>query len=72
MGFFTDGINLPVNHRQTVHRNGTLIVHMVQRAFDSGTYSCEARNNQGAVARQDVTVIVMGKFSSDLYIFCRV
>jgi hypothetical protein len=52
---------LPVNHRQTVHPNGTLMVENVQQKADQGTYTCEARNRQGLSDKGSVDINVMGK-----------
>jgi hypothetical protein len=53
---------LPVNHRQTVHPNGTLTVENVQQKADQGTYTCQARNRQGLSDKGSVDISVMGKF----------
>jgi hypothetical protein len=52
---------LPVNHRQTVHPNGTLTVENVQQKADQGTYTCQARNRQGLSDKGSVDISVMGK-----------
>uniref|UniRef100_T1J582 Down syndrome cell adhesion molecule n=1 Tax=Strigamia maritima TaxID=126957 RepID=T1J582_STRMM len=54
-----DGMTLPVNHRQEVFKNGTLMITNVQLLTDSGKYSCVARNSQGHTARRDLEVKVM-------------
>ena len=56
-----DGRVLPVNHRQTVHPNGTLTVENVQQKADQGTYTCQARNRQGLSDKGSVDITVMGK-----------
>uniref|UniRef100_T1IX56 Down syndrome cell adhesion molecule n=1 Tax=Strigamia maritima TaxID=126957 RepID=T1IX56_STRMM len=53
------GRSLPVNLRQLVFPNGTLVIEEVQREADSGTYTCLARNNQGQSAKSDVDVAVL-------------
>ncbi|XP_069693342.1 cell adhesion molecule Dscam2-like [Periplaneta americana] len=54
-----DGRVLPVNHRQTVHPNGTLTVENVQQKADQGTYTCQARNRQGLSDKGSVDITVM-------------
>ena len=51
---------LPINDRQRVYPNGTLIIEDVQRNEDAATYTCIARNEQGYSARSDLDVTVMG------------
>ncbi|XP_046406550.1 Down syndrome cell adhesion molecule-like protein Dscam2 isoform X2 [Ischnura elegans] len=53
-----DGRTLPVNHRQTVHPNGTLVVTNVQQRDDRGTYSCTVKNRQGHSDRGSVEITV--------------
>ncbi|XP_071438868.1 cell adhesion molecule Dscam2-like isoform X2 [Hetaerina americana] len=53
-----DGRILPVNHRQTVHPNGTLVVMNVQQRDDRGTYSCTVKNRQGHSDRGTVEITV--------------
>ncbi|KAJ9583676.1 hypothetical protein L9F63_021980, partial [Diploptera punctata] len=50
---------LPVNHRQTVHPNGTLTVENVQQRADQGTYTCQAQNRQGLSDKGSVEITVM-------------
>lgn len=59
-----DGRILPINRRQNVHPNGTLIVEAVERTSDQGRYTCVARNTQGYTARGDLDVQVMGEYTS--------
>ncbi|XP_021928600.1 Down syndrome cell adhesion molecule-like protein Dscam2 isoform X2 [Zootermopsis nevadensis] len=54
-----DGRMLPVNHRQTVHPNGTLTVENLQKRADQGTYTCQARNRQGLSDKGSVDISVM-------------
>ncbi|KAK4311637.1 hypothetical protein Pmani_016876 [Petrolisthes manimaculis] len=54
-----NGRILPINRRQNVHPNGTLIVEAVERTSDQGRYTCVARNTQGYTARGDLDVQVM-------------
>jgi hypothetical protein len=61
LSFCVDGRVLPVNHRQTVHPNGTLAVENVQQKADQGTYTCQARNRQGLSDKGSVDISVMGK-----------
>lgn len=52
---------LPINRRQEVFPNGTLIIQDVQRGIDDGVYKCRAWNKQGQNAIGTVRVYVMGK-----------
>lgn len=56
-----DGQTLPVNRRQRVYTNGTLIIEQIQRQEDAGTYTCQAQNRQRHSARRDVEVQVIGE-----------
>ncbi|CAH1965461.1 unnamed protein product [Acanthoscelides obtectus] len=53
-----EGQQLPVNRRQRVYANGTLVVEQTQRREDAGTYTCQAKNRQRNTARRDVEVQV--------------
>ncbi|XP_022248097.1 Down syndrome cell adhesion molecule-like protein Dscam2, partial [Limulus polyphemus] len=55
------GVRLPYNHRQKVHKNGTLEVHHVERATDEGPYTCVARNKEGQSADSTAFVKVQVK-----------
>lgn len=59
---FADGQNLPLNRRQKVFPNGTLIVEQTQRGEDAGTYTCQASNRQRHAARKDVEVQILGEY----------
>ena len=61
---------LPVNRRQQVFPNGTLIIENVQRSLDQGSYTCIAKNTQGFSAKGNLEVQVMGKFKVS-FIFIR-
>nr|XP_022920801.1 Down syndrome cell adhesion molecule-like protein Dscam2 isoform X2 [Onthophagus taurus] len=54
-----EGKLLPVNSRQKVYANGTLVVEQTQRTEDAGTYTCQAQNRQRNSARRDVEVQVI-------------
>uniref|UniRef100_A0A336M1C8 CSON009678 protein n=1 Tax=Culicoides sonorensis TaxID=179676 RepID=A0A336M1C8_CULSO len=60
-----NGRELPDDIRQKVHPDGMLVIDPVQKATDSGQYTCWARNKQGHSARRsgDVTVIVPPKLT---------
>lgn len=58
---------LPMNRRQQVFPNGTLIIENVQRSADQGTYTCVAKNDQGFSAKGNLEVQVMGKSYSLLF-----
>lgn len=57
---FSDGMALPVNRRQRVYPNGTLVIEHAEREADAGTYTCQAQNRQKHIARRDVEVQVLG------------
>ncbi|XP_047119733.1 Down syndrome cell adhesion molecule-like protein Dscam2 [Schistocerca piceifrons] len=54
-----DGRVLPINRKQKVFPNGTLIIENVERLSDQATYTCVARNSQGYSARGTLEVQVM-------------
>uniref|UniRef100_T1J836 Down syndrome cell adhesion molecule-like protein Dscam2 n=1 Tax=Strigamia maritima TaxID=126957 RepID=T1J836_STRMM len=61
-----EGTVLPVDFRQEVFANGTLIVQNVQRTADTGKYTCSVSSPDGQTARRDVEVSVMGKFNAEI------
>lgn len=65
---------LPINRKQKVFPNGTLIIENVERMSDQATYTCVARNAQGYSARGTLEVQVMGKFETliSYWFFCAV
>lgn len=67
--FFSDGRSLPINRKQKVFPNGTLIIENVERASDQATYACVAKNSQGYSARGSLEVQVMGKLMIQLSFF---
>ncbi|XP_030766966.1 Down syndrome cell adhesion molecule-like protein Dscam2 [Sitophilus oryzae] len=54
-----DGRQLPINRKQKVFPNGTLIIENVERASDQATYVCVTKNSQGYNARGSLEVQVM-------------
>ncbi|XP_048522441.1 Down syndrome cell adhesion molecule-like protein Dscam2 [Dendroctonus ponderosae] len=56
-----DGRLLPINRKQKVFPNGTLIIENVERASDQATYVCVAKNSQGYSARGSLDVQIMVK-----------
>ncbi|XP_068893054.1 cell adhesion molecule Dscam1 isoform X6 [Tenebrio molitor] len=54
-----EGQVLPVNRRQRVYANGTLVVEQTQREEDAGTYTCQAQNRQRNSDRRNVEVQVI-------------
>ncbi|XP_071455023.1 cell adhesion molecule Dscam1 [Hetaerina americana] len=54
-----DGRVLPINGKQKVFPNGTLIIDNVERLSDQAVYTCVARNAQGYSARGTLEVQVM-------------
>lgn len=59
VNLFLDGSILPVNLRQKVYSNGTLIIEQVQRQTDAGTYTCQAKNHHGHSSRRDIEIQVL-------------
>lgn len=57
----TDNRALPINRKQKVFPNGTLIIENVERNSDQATYTCVAKNAEGYSARGALEVQVMGK-----------
>jgi Immunoglobulin domain len=60
--FSVDNRQLPINRKQKVFPNGTLIIENVERNSDQATYTCVAKNVEGYIARGSLEVQVMGKF----------
>ncbi|KAK9507869.1 hypothetical protein O3M35_007639 [Rhynocoris fuscipes] len=56
-----DGRVLPINRKQKVFPNGTLIIENVERLSDQATYTCVAKNGQGYSSRGTLEVQVMEK-----------
>uniref|UniRef100_A0A1B0AGD2 Ig-like domain-containing protein n=1 Tax=Glossina pallidipes TaxID=7398 RepID=A0A1B0AGD2_GLOPL len=56
-----DNRALPINRKQKVFPNGTLIIENVERNSDQATYTCVAKNAEGYSARGSLEVQVMGK-----------
>lgn len=54
-----DGQVLPVNRRQRVYANGTMVVEQLQRSEDAGTYTCMVQNRDRATARRNVEIHVL-------------
>lgn len=63
---FSDNRALPINRKQKVFPNGTLIIENVERNSDQATYTCVAKNSEGYSARGALEVQVMGKFITSL------
>lgn len=62
-----DNRPLPINRKQKVFANGTLIIENVERNSDQATYTCVAKNSEGYSARGALEVEVMGKFFRFLF-----
>lgn len=58
-----DNRPLPINRKQKVFPNGTLIIENVERNSDQAVYTCVAKNAEGYSARGNLEVEVMGKSS---------
>ncbi|BES94143.1 IGc2 [Nesidiocoris tenuis] len=54
-----DGRLLPINRKQKVFPNGTLIIENVERLSDQATYTCVAKNAKGYSSRGTLEVQVM-------------
>nr|XP_044249294.1 Down syndrome cell adhesion molecule-like protein Dscam2 isoform X3 [Drosophila takahashii] len=54
-----DNRALPINRKQKVFPNGTLIIENVERNSDQATYTCVAKNQEGYSARGSLEVQVM-------------
>lgn len=63
----TDNRALPINRKQKVFPNGTLIIENVERNSDQATYTCVAKNAEGYSARGALEVQVMGKQMFQLF-----
>lgn len=63
------GNKLPINRRQEVFPNGTLIIQDVQRGVDDGSYKCRAWSKQGQSASGSVRVHVMVRPVIDPFLF---
>ncbi|XP_063893552.1 cell adhesion molecule Dscam1 isoform X21 [Helicoverpa armigera] len=50
---------LPINRKQKVFPNGTLVIENVERMSDEATYTCVAKNSQGYTAKGTLEVQVM-------------
>jgi hypothetical protein len=55
-----DGRRLPLNRRQHIFSNGTLLLENVQSDPDQGMYQCTASDKQGRSATQTLTISVTG------------
>lgn len=62
-----DNRQLPINRKQKVFPNGTLIIENVERNSDQATYTCVAKNSEGYTARGTLEVAVMGRGLPDGY-----
>lgn len=58
-----DNRALPINRKQKVFPNGTLIIENVERNSDQASYTCVAKNAEGFIARGAIEIEVMGKLS---------
>jgi len=64
-----DNRQLPINRKQKVFPNGTLIIENVERSSDQATYTCVARNAQGHTAKGNLEVQVMGMLIFDYTLY---
>ncbi|XP_015786890.1 Down syndrome cell adhesion molecule-like protein Dscam2 isoform X1 [Tetranychus urticae] len=59
LSWFKGDRQLPINRRQTVYPNGTLVVHNVFRQEDEGEYKCLVEDKDGRSAERRVSVRVL-------------
>lgn len=64
-----DNRPLPINRKQKVFPNGTLIIENVERNSDQATYTCVAKNSEGYSARGSIEIQVMGKLERIIHYF---
>lgn len=53
---------LPLNRRQTVFMNGTLLVENLIREEDEGEYRCQVQDDQNRIAERSIFVRILSKF----------
>ncbi|KAK8767734.1 hypothetical protein V5799_005485, partial [Amblyomma americanum] len=56
--WYKDGSELPVNQRQTVFPNGTLLLETLTKVKDAGEYTCSVESLAGQPVQQVVRVII--------------
>lgn len=56
----TGSTELPINRRQEVFSNGSLIIHDVQKSVDDGVYTCHVSNGHETAA-ENVKITVTGE-----------
>ena len=54
------GERLPIDHRQQIHLNGTLIISNLRKKDDESTYICSANDIKGNIKRRHLTLRVIG------------
>jgi hypothetical protein len=54
------GERLPIDHRQQIHLNGTLIISNVRKKEDESSYICSANDIKGNPKRRHLTLRVIG------------
>ncbi|XP_060803952.1 cell adhesion molecule Dscam2 isoform X9 [Amyelois transitella] len=54
-----DGRVLPINRKQKVFPNGTLVIENVERISDQATYTCVAKNSQSYTVKGNLELQVM-------------
>lgn len=59
-----DNTKLPLNHRQKLFPNGTLVINELNEISDRGQYSCQAKNLDGQLAKSDVHITIKGKLAA--------
>lgn len=65
----TDGVLLPLHHRQKINHGGTLTIQGVQRSADKGEYSCSVKGSDGQTASGTTYVSVVGMYLYFIMIF---
>ncbi|XP_075544678.1 cell adhesion molecule Dscam1-like [Dermacentor variabilis] len=58
ISWFKDGSELPVNQRQTVFSNGTLLLETLTKTKEQGEYTCVVESLDGTSVQQLIRVIV--------------
>lgn len=59
---------LPINRKQKVFPNGTLIIENVERTSDQASYTCVAKNAEGYSARGSIEVEIMGELNFETFL----
>lgn len=70
---FLDGLQVPFNHRQRVHKNASLEILNIDKKTDSGNYTCVATINttsgQIQTISESMLLTVKGNFLKEFLLF---